>query len=339
MGDAEFFWGELIHLGMNFWTEKPRERCTWPNLESAEVGEAVRLQYAFADHVRFDEEMWRTEVAPALRASGVNLLLVDLGEGVVYPSHPELAVRGSWSADRLRDEVRRLRAMGFEVVPKLNFSSTHDLWLGDYHRMVSTPDYYRVCSDLIGDVMDIFEGPRLLHLGLDEETADSQSRNDYVSVRQGELWWHDVIWLVGETERRGARAWVWNDYARYHPIAEFAARMPKSVLQSPWSYRYHVGGTPKDNRNIGFYAQLADAGYDVVPCGSNCYGYKTNFRDTAAYCREHCPAERIRGFLFAPWLAMHRVFAERFRENAGQVAETIAFWNKSRNEASGHSGG
>jgi len=29
----------------------------------------------------------------------VNLLLVDIGEGLKYATHPELAVEGSWSRD------------------------------------------------------------------------------------------------------------------------------------------------------------------------------------------------------------------------------------------------
>ena len=40
------------------------------------------------------------------------MVVMDLGEFLEYPSHPELAVKGSWSADRMRAEVKRLRAMG-----------------------------------------------------------------------------------------------------------------------------------------------------------------------------------------------------------------------------------
>lgn len=57
----------------------------------------------------------------------------------------------------MRKEVERLRAMGFEVIPKLNFSTSHDVWLGDYSRMISTPTYYRVCRDLIEEVAEVFK--------------------------------------------------------------------------------------------------------------------------------------------------------------------------------------
>ncbi|MBQ1229154.1 MAG: uracil permease, partial [Firmicutes bacterium] len=42
-------------------------------------------------------------------------------------------------------------AMGITIIPKLNFSTNHDVWLGEYSRMVSTSIYYGVCRDLIND--------------------------------------------------------------------------------------------------------------------------------------------------------------------------------------------
>jgi hypothetical protein len=120
--------GALLHLGRNLWGE-----------ESA------------ADHLRCDDAVW-CETTDLMATRGLNLLLVDVAEGVAYPSHPELAVKGSWSAGRLRDEVVRLLGMGIEAIPKLNFSTTHDIWLKDYHRMVSSPKYYQVVKDLIADV-------------------------------------------------------------------------------------------------------------------------------------------------------------------------------------------
>ena len=92
-------------------------------------------------------------------------MLMDLAEQVLYPSHPELAVKGTWSPEKLRKELDRLRGLGLEPIPKLNFSTCHDFWLKDYSRMISTPEYYRVCADVIKDVCEMFDKPRLFHLG------------------------------------------------------------------------------------------------------------------------------------------------------------------------------
>ncbi|MGB9620253.1 MAG: Tat pathway signal protein, partial [Armatimonadota bacterium] len=163
-------WGYLIHLGYNMWLDREAPELDKPDLSAK-------------SYLRFDEELW-DELLPAMSAAGVNTLVIDLGEGVRYASHPEIAVDGSWSVEKLQAEVERLRSMGIEPIPKLNFSATHDAWLGPYSRMVSTSTYYEVCRDLIGEVIEIFDGPPLFHLGMDEETAEHQRHHAYAVMRQ-----------------------------------------------------------------------------------------------------------------------------------------------------------
>ena len=119
-------WGALFHLGRNFGGDNAGFR----------VGDDPVTSFGFKK-MDFDEAIWR-EATERMANGGVNTVVLDLSEGVVYPSHPELAVKGSWSAERLAAEVQRLNGMGFEVVPKLNFSCCHRTWLGEYARMIST---------------------------------------------------------------------------------------------------------------------------------------------------------------------------------------------------------
>ena len=306
-------WGSLIPLGRNLWAES-----------------------SAADRVRFDDGLWR-RLADEYRECGVNLLLFDLAEGVVYPSHPELAVKGSWSADRLRDELHRLRGMGFEVAPKVNLSTVHDFWLGPYARMVSTPKYYEVVSDILRDVSEIFDRPRLFHLGWDEEERDYfQKTYDLMVMRQGELWWKDLLFFADTVERMGSRPWIWCDKVWYDP-GEFYGRMPKGILQSPWFYGYKNSPVdPRVSKDVVCYSELAKAGYDIVPCGGNCYGNDDNFRQTAEYCRRSLPHERVKGFLFAAWSeltaserrdAHGRTAADRYFASVGQIASAIKEWS------------
>ena len=78
----------------------------------------------------------------------------------------------------MRAEVKRLREMGLEPIPKLNFSTCHDTWLGPYARMVSTPKYYEVAKDLIAETIELFDKPRLFHLGMDEEDERNQRHHE-----------------------------------------------------------------------------------------------------------------------------------------------------------------
>lgn len=317
-------WAFMPQFGNNMWGDmiKPRDRNEIQAriLTDEEFAAICAPGFDTRTAVRFDEMFWRT-LARRIRKDGSNLLLIDVGEFMVYPSHPELAVEGSWSAERMSDEVRRLKGMGFRVIPKLNFSCCHDIWLKGYARMVSTRKYYQVVSDLIRDAYEAFDRPEFFHLGLDEEDiVEYQSRNtSLVRFRQGDLWWHDVLFMIGEVEKLGARAWVWSDYLRRHEVEDFVRRMPKTVLQSPWTYRTEKPSF--DDPLVRIFLTLAENGYDVIPCGSNCYGLKDNFPALAKFCKENLPPERFRGMLMAPWVETREPYGRLLTEASSLVAE------------------
>ena len=191
-----FKWIDLVHLGMKMWGDLPRkpERMGIQTqiLTDEEYAAATRPEHLALDRMHFDEPFWK-EFTVKLRKSGCNTLMIDVGEGLIYQSHPELAIKGSWSPDKLKAEVDRLRGMGFEVIPKLNFSTTHDAWLGPYERMVSTRKYYEVCADVIRDAAEVFAPVKDFHIGFDEEDMPNYQRGSSMLVmRQGELWWNDL---------------------------------------------------------------------------------------------------------------------------------------------------
>ena len=267
--------------------------------------------------LRLKDEYWRRAVDRMVQCR-YNMLLLDLGEGLRYPSHPELAVEGSWTAEKLRGEIARLNAAGITVVPKLNFSATHDLWLGEYSRMVSMPEYYKVVKDVIRDTVEIFGKVELFHLGWDEETHLHQSGHDFVTVRQGRLWWNDFLYTVGCVEDLGARAWVWSDFGWHHP--EYVKRCPKSVMQSNWYYDETGEGydlsskTMKSSRDyLQLFLDLDKEGFEQIPCSTNWVsGYRRSrnlggdclMADLVKFSRKNISPERLKGFLMTSWAAL-----------------------------------
>ena len=290
--DSEI-WAFMVHLGCNCWADHTVDR--W--------GDSAGLQaesHSPEDYMRFDDEEWQF-ITSRVAALGGNMVLLDLAEGLQYESHPELSAKGAWSKERLEKEMRRLAELGIELIPKLNFSTGHDTWLKEYHRMVSTPDYYRVCSDLIAEVSELFGKPRFFHLGYDEETIHNQRASHFAVVRQGELWWHDFLWFNETVKKTGSRSWIWSDYGWRHK-EEFLARMPRDVLQSNWYY-YHIDGEQDKEHleRIAFFDELDKAGFDQIPCGS-AYSWKLNFTELVRYCRTHLVgSSRLKGFMLAPW--------------------------------------
>lgn len=320
---SEFAWSFLVHFGMNMWGDivsKPsRNGRIKKRLTDEEFALVCGEGYMAQDRIRFDENLWR-DLSEQLRKDGCNQIVVDVGEFLKYPSHPELAVRGSWSAERLAAEVKRLNEMGFEVVPKLNFSCCHRTWLGEYGRMISTPKYYEVCSDLIRDVLEVFSGTRFLHIGMDEEHMPTYQRNSTLLVmRQGELWWHDVLWLVKEVEKHGVRAWMWHDFLRKNTMADFAKRMPKIVVQSPWAYQ--VDDTKRYENLFWIFKTLSEGGYDTVPCSSHCYGGDKGFVRLAEWCRDNMDPAHFIGYQMAPWMQTGEAYRRLLFRGSELLAE------------------
>jgi len=286
--------GMFLQFGNNMWSDVPVK--DWALTKKEDLAEVSSL-----DVLRFDEEVWR-RLTDRMVQKGFNAVVMDLGEGCIYPSHPELAVKGSWSAERLQKELARLRGIGIEPIPKLNFSTCHDTWLKEYGRMVSTPEYYRVCADVIRDVCEIFDKPRLLHLGYDEENFGNQRKYAYAVVRQGELWWHDFLFFVKTVEKLGMRPWIWSDKI-WHGKDEFLSRMPKSVMQSNWYYRqwFDFETIPKERRvHLESFLTLEKAGFDQIPCGSN-WACDENIAGLVRFCRKNIAPERLKGFLMTTW--------------------------------------
>ena len=314
--EPDFIWSYLAHFGMNSWRDVPLEG------EDPSKPEPWLTRCA-ADHVRFDEPTW-LRTSEKLAGSGCNQIIIDLAEILRYPSHPELAVKGSWSVEKMRKEIARLRGMGFEVIPKLNFSACHDTWLKDYHRMVSTRKYYQVCEDVIKDVAEIFDRPRFLHLGYDEETYAHQRQHRFVVCRQGELWWHDFLWFADVTERAGCRPWIWSDYVWHHKD-EFLRRMPKSVMQSNWYYDADFSVKNKEGKErtyVAAYEWLDKAGFEQIPTGSN-WSCDSNFQGTVDFCDSHCDKSLIKGYMMASWMRTIPAHEKKALASVDIMAKTI----------------
>ena len=213
-----------------------------------------------------------------------------------------------------------------EPIPKLNFSAAHDAWLGVYSRQVSTPPYYKVCEELIDEVIRLFDKPRFFHLGYDEEAARFQRTYAYVVIRQHELWWHDFEFFVKQVERRGVRPWIWSDYVWDFPD-EFFQHMPKSVLQSNWYYERAFQGTDRYRDHSLWYDKLEQHGYDQVPTGSSWLTPK-NFGLTVEYCRKKIAPERLKGFLQTSWMPTLEKARQKHIDAIDQVAAAIAAYAK-----------
>ena len=111
--NKEFMWTMLVHLGNNMWNEEGNTAGRENNLES--VASSV---------LRFDRELW-DKYMEYIRKCGVNTLIIDVAEAMIYESHPELAVEGSWTKEEMRAYVEKKLAAGVPVIEAKKTGNTH----------------------------------------------------------------------------------------------------------------------------------------------------------------------------------------------------------------------
>jgi hypothetical protein len=288
----------LLHLSYNMWrdTNVP-EDCPPQNPD-----------VYYSPELRCDRGLWR-ECLEAMTRHGFDMVVIDLGDGVRYESHPEIAVRGAWSPGELAEELDFCRELGLDPIPKLNFSTCHDAWLGQYSRKVSTGEYYEVCADLIREVCELFDAPRLFHLGMDEENYELQRAYEYVVVRQGDLWWEDLLFFFDEVRDAGSRPWMWSDVLWACGQEEFERHVPRDVMQSNWYYadRFEGEDAPAEVRAFEWLDRM---GYEQIPTGST-FAMDENFPLLQEHCRERISEGSLAGFMMADW----RPMLPRWRES------------------------
>ena len=291
----------MMMLGENQWWDSDRLRG--------------RSDACFRDVLQCEKKAWR-EIAHKAVEHGFNTVFIATVDGVKYKSHPELAVKGAWEVEELKEELNYFREIGLTPIPELNFSTAHDIWLGEYSRKVSTPQYYQVVRDVIHENIEIFDYPELFMLDMDEEKALNQGHLDFVCYRQYDLLWHDIKFILDCVREKGVRPWMYVDvFARYPE--KFLENVDKDVVISPWYYlnfyedvetKLPKLNDPDDPGNynefllakIDSYTALPKLGYDVIPVCSNCFN-EYNIDHTIRYSIENIPDDKLMGIGVAPW--------------------------------------
>ena len=131
----DLIWAYMLKLSHHMWDDETSPARGW----------YLKPQYTETNNT--DIAVW-DETVKYCAECGFNLILVDVGDGVRYESHPEISAPDAWDKDFLKKKLDEMRALGIEPIPKLNFSTGHDTWLKKYRRMISTDIYYAVCADL-----------------------------------------------------------------------------------------------------------------------------------------------------------------------------------------------
>ena len=106
---GDFAWGCLLHVGTNMWGDwtfdgrknpasPEAERKMFPDQKLTAKGV---LPSVTRGYLKAELPVFR-EYVELMRREGLNLVMIDVGESLAFPSHPELGVDGSWTPERYR---------------------------------------------------------------------------------------------------------------------------------------------------------------------------------------------------------------------------------------------
>ncbi len=247
-----FRWAFHAHMGFNFFAP--------PIGDGTAADKGLPSGYCAEEHLRFDLDLFHV-LRERLAAGGCNAIVLDIGEAMQYESHPQIACRGALSKDTLREEIFHLKMCGIEAIPKLDFSTFRDAWMGEYGSEVSSSAYYGFCEDVIAEVCEVFGRPRLLHLGMATVCEEFPNVTDSRLAADNSLWWKDLLFFSQTAMHYGARPWVFSDVISVDDAA-FFRYMPRDVVQSVRFF-----GRDALARGRGICERLNAEGYDQIPCG------------------------------------------------------------------------
>lgn len=285
----------LMHLGTNNWRKRGYDDGTYLDDED----------FIYRDKMNCDKEVWR-KVTDMLPEFGINTLLIDVEDGVVYDRHPEISIPGAWTKAELKEELDRLRSMGITPLPKCNFSCGHSAWLKDYAYMVGTDTYNELCKDIIEELIELFDTPEFFHLGLEEEDAHSQVGQPVATIRAPFKKAEDANRLFDICRAKGVRPWIWAGCSNVNAFGGdelFQKYVGKDVLLSNYYYgilRFNAD-VCKEYKFAEYCCKFEEWGYEQLPCGSTWSWHLSN-KDIIRFCKHYLDASKIKGYLSAPWM-------------------------------------
>jgi hypothetical protein len=194
----------------------------------------------------------------------LNMLVVDIADGIEYKSHPALKRHYSVPMKDLEVIAKTAHEKNIEFVPKLNFSKSgrnhHDMWMKPYwHGIGWTRDmdkYWKVAGELIDELVEVCTPKSYFHIGMDEDHYRSLSQ--YVDA---------INRLHSKISNHNLRPVMWNDtcYLDRNVVAQvYADKMraaesliPKDIVQVLWDYDIVHKGLVEHLVKMGFTVWVA----------------------------------------------------------------------------------
>lgn len=226
-----------------------------------------------------EKRSYYVSLLPWLAEWGYNLVHLHLADDQMcsmrFPSRPELASPGAYTADEMRDLVKTAAGYGISVMPEIETLGHSRFITGrKEHRHLaepardnsgfnalcpSSPAVREILADLIRDIAAIFDYP-VIHVGLDEvQFGDCAAcRNNFGRVADWRRFAEHSAWVHAQVRISGRRPAMWADGVVNQ--IETLRFFKRDVEMYYWDY--------SSEYRAERIKPLLDAGFKVISCPS-----------------------------------------------------------------------
>lgn len=225
-----------------------------------------------------ERKEYYASLLPYLAEWGYNVVHLHLADdqccALRFPSRPELATSGAFTAEEMREFIRAARRHGLGVMPEIE-SLGHSRFITEHPRYrhlaergladkgfnslcPSHPESRALLRDVLRDTAAIFDYP-LIHVGLDEvafgacrKCAKAYGKN----VPDWKRFADHAVWVHEEVRRAGRRPAMWGDHVV--KSEEMRKTFRRDVVMFHWDYNPQF--------QIHKAGRLLEAGFEVVCC-------------------------------------------------------------------------
>jgi len=197
-----------------------------------------------------------------------NTLVWQVEAGYRYSTWPRLANRPALSREQVREVADFARDHFLEIIPATNLLG-HTDWIGlkypglqedgKPHQICTRhPDTYPLIGDVLDEMLELFDQPRRLHVGLDEvrwQTFNLPAEQRCKRCRDIPKWrlYADHVKRLHEyLAGKGVEMWMWSDMLEptHNGGPPFDCRLaldevPKDVVICNWSAEYSPGSSAR----------------------------------------------------------------------------------------------
>ena len=94
----KMMWGYMLYLSNHMWSDESSKPL-------------IYMPTPYNDNINTEIETWDKIIA-FLAERKYNFVLIDVGDGIKYESHPEVSAPNAWDKDFLRTKLAEIRALG-----------------------------------------------------------------------------------------------------------------------------------------------------------------------------------------------------------------------------------